>query len=156
MPIGGTAGVQPAGSNSIPYRDLVRGMHYLLPSGQEVAAYIGVPPIAPTTVIDPTVVPGYENGTPLWFYILHETFLSNQGSPTIDDFDNTGTLGDFENVALGPVGARICADVFLKLLELDPLSDIAQGWQPTPPIAPAPGQFGIEDLLVFAGVAERP
>jgi hypothetical protein len=29
-------------------------------------------------------------------------------------------------------------------------------WQPSAPIAPAPGQFGIADLAVFAGVAVRP
>jgi hypothetical protein len=35
-------------------------------------------------------------------------------------------------------------------------SKTSKRWLPEPPIAPAEGQFGIEDLLVFAGVAVRP
>ena len=69
----------------------------------------------------------------------------------MDDFDNTGTAGDFTQVALGPVGARICAGVFARML-----SPELSWWQPRPPIAPAHGQFTIEDLLVFAGVSTRP
>ena len=156
LPIGGPAGAADSGSNSIAYRDLVRGHFYLLPSGQDVAAAYGLAPLDPATVIDPSVAPGFGSGTPLWFYILYETYAQNQGSPTTDDFDNTGTAGDFQQVALGPVGARICADVFLRLLELDNRGILDGSFQPQPPIAPQPGQFGIEDLLVFAGVAARP
>ena len=156
LPIGGPSGAAPSGSNSIAYRDLVRGLFYLLPSGQDVAAAYGITPIAPTTVIDPSVAPGFANGTPLWFYVLYETYAQNTGSPVINDFDNTGTAGDFTQVSLGPVGARICTDVFLRLLNIAGLGVLSGRFQPAPPIAPVAGQFGIEDLLVFAGVAARP
>jgi hypothetical protein len=155
MPIGGPSGVAPSGSNSVAFRDLIRGFRYLLPSGQDVASAYGIPPIDPDTVISPSVAPGFSAGTPLWFYILYETFAANRGSPVIDNFDNTGTAGDFTQVALGPVGARICTDVFLRLLQLDG-NGVPGLFVPKPPIAPAAGQFGIADLLVFAGVATRP
>ena len=105
--------------------------------------------------INPAQVPGFSGGTPLWFYVMYEAFAQNAGGPTIDDFDNTGTAGDLEAVALGPVGARICTDVFLRLLQLDG-HGVPGSFTPQPPIAPSAGQFGIEDLLVFAGVATRP
>ena len=156
LPIGGPAGAAPSGSNSIAYRDLVRGHFYLLPSGQDVAAALGVPPIDPATVIDPSVAPGFTSGSPLWFYILYETYAQNKNSPVVNDFDNTGTANDFTQVALGPVGARICTDVFLRLLEIDNRGILNGRFQPQPPLAPAAGQFGLADLLVAAGVASRP
>jgi hypothetical protein len=157
LPAGANAGdAVPSGSNSIAYRDLVRGYFYLLPSGQDVARALGVTPIPPTTAIDPSVVPGFEGGTPLWFYVLHETFRQNSNSPVINDFDNTGTAGDFTQVSLGPVGATVCARVFAEILAGDPEGIIHKRFTPAPPIAPAAGQFQIEDLLVFAGVAKRP
>lgn len=152
MPIGGPAGVQPAGSNSIAYRDFVRAHHYLLPSGQDVARAYGLTPADPRTVIDPGVVPGFETGTPLFFYVLWEAQNQNRGGPTVDNFDGTGTAGNLQQVALGPVGARICADVLLRLIELDPQGITHGNFSPAPPIAPAPGQFRIADLLRFAGV----
>ena len=156
LPIGRQAGAsQPSGSNSIPYRDLVRGYFYQLPSGQDVAAAYGLTPADPTAVIDPAVVPGFETGTPLWFYVMWEAQNQNKNGPVVNDFDNTGTANDLEAVALGPVGARICADVLLKLLMLDS-NGVPGNFTPQPPVAPAPGQFGIEDLLVYAGVASRP
>ncbi len=151
MPIGGPAGVQPTGSNSIQYRDFVRGHFYLLPSGQDVAAAYGLTPIPPGTAI-PASIPGFANGTPLFFYVLYEAFVQNQGSPAIDNFDATGTAGDFTGAQLGPVGARIVADVILRLMKINADGVFAGGFSPAPPIAPAAGQFGLADLLRFAGV----
>jgi Animal haem peroxidase len=151
LPIGGPSGAQPSGSNSIQYRDFVRGFFYQLPSGQEVAAAYGLSPIDPTVAI-PTSIPGFSAGTPLFFYVLYEAYLNNQGGATTNDFDNTGTANDLEQAQLGPVGARICADVLLRLIELDPNGILQLPFTPMPPIAPEPGQFGIADLLRFAGV----
>ena len=151
MPIGGPSGVQPAGSNSIQYRDFVRGHFYLLPSGQDVAGAYGLTPIPPGTAI-PASIPGFDQGTPLFFYVLYEAFAQNQGSPSVDNFDNTGTAADFTNVLLGPVGARIVADVILRLMKINANGVFAGGFSPAPPIAPAAGQFGLADLLRFAGV----
>ena len=150
MPIGGPSGVQPSGSNSIQYRDLIRGHFYLLPSGQDVAAAYGIAPIDPATAI-PSSIPGFSSGTPLFQYVLYEAFVNNQGSATTDNFDNTGTNADFQQAQLGPVGARICVDVLLRLLEQDG-NGVPGNWVPEPPVAPAPGQFRISDLLRFAGV----
>jgi hypothetical protein len=41
--------------------------------------------------------------------------------------------------------------VLLKLLELDS-NGVPGNWMPQPPVAPAPGQFGISDILRFAQV----
>jgi heme peroxidase len=150
MPIGGPSGVQPAGSNSIQYRDFVRGFFYQLPSGQDVATAYGLTPIPPGQAI-PSSIPGFSTGTPLFLYVLYEAFLNNASSATTSDFDNTGTAGDFQQAQLGPVGARICVDVLLKLLMQD-ANGVPGSWTPEPPIAPVAGQFRISDLLKFAGV----
>jgi hypothetical protein len=153
MPIGGPSGVAQTGSNSIAYRDLVRAYFYQMPSGQDVARSLGIRPISPTTAISPSTAPGFTEGTPLWFYVLYETFLQNQGSSTVDDFDNTGTADDFNQVSLGPVGAWVNTVMFLNMLQPAVLDG---SFTPKPPIAPARGQFAIEDLLVFSGQAKRP
>jgi Animal haem peroxidase len=150
LPIGGPSGAQPSGSNSIQYRDFVRGLFYLLPSGQDVATAYGLTPIPPGQIV-PSSIPGFGSGTPLFLYVLYEAFANNQGSATTDDFDNTGTNADFQQAQLGPVGARICVDVLLRLLELDS-NGVPGSFTPAPPVAPAAGQFGISDLLRFAGV----
>ena len=59
-------------------------------------------------------------------------------------------------MSFGPVGARINTDVFLKILELDNKGILDGKFQPAPPIAPAPGQFTLADLLVFSGQASYP
>lgn len=151
LPIGGPSGAQPSGSNSIQYRDFVRGLFYLLPSGQDVATAYGFTPIDPTVIV-PSSIPGFSTGTPLFLYVLYEAYLNNQGSATTDDFDNTGTNADFQQAMLGPVGAHICVDVLLSLIDLDPHGITHGNFSPAPPIAPAAGQFGIADLLRFAGV----
>jgi hypothetical protein len=151
LPIGGPSGAQPSGSNSIQYRDFVRGFFYQLPSGQDVATAYGLTPISPATAI-PASIPGFSSGTPLFFYVLYEAFANNQGSPVVNDFDNTGTAGDFTQAQLGPVGARICVDVLLRLIDTDPHGITHGNFSPTPPVAPAAGQFSIADLLTFAGV----
>ena len=149
IPIGGPAGAEASGSNVLGFRNMVRGFFYGLPSGQDVAAALGVPVISPGDVMAGSqatagkILPGFETGTPLWFYVLAESELAG------------GTR-------LGPVGARIVADTFLGILKADPdglLHDNSPEhgrWQPQPPIAPAPGRFGIADAVVFAGLAARP
>jgi hypothetical protein len=148
LPIGGPSGAEPSGSNVLAFRNLLRGFFYGLPSGQDVARKMGESVIAPgdalpDAVDNSPVSAGFANGTPLWYYVLREA--ENGGGKT-----------------LGRVGARIVADSFLGVLKADPdalLHDNSNAngkFQPMPPIAPAPGQFGIEDLLVFAGVAIRP
>ena len=81
-----------------------------------------------------------DDRTPLWFYILREA----------DVFEN--------GARLGPVGARIIAEVFIGLLEGDKLSYLAQepDWEPSFPTIDASKtgeDFTIIDMLKFAGVA---
>jgi len=152
LPIGGPSGAQPSGSNSLMFRDFIRAFFYQMPSGQDVARAYGLTPIAPGTAIDPTVIPGFEDGTPLLFYVGYEAFLQNQGVTTVDNFDGTGTAGNNTQAMLGPVGARICTDVLLRLLQVDKGGAIASNFKPAAPIAAADGSFGLADLLRFAGV----
>ena len=78
--------------------------------------------------------------TPLWFYVLREADRVEDGN------------------ALGPVGARIVAEVLIGLLQGDRGSYLAQDpdWKPTLPTIEASRQgkdFLMIDLLRFAGVA---
>jgi hypothetical protein len=148
LPIGGPAGAEPSGSQVLPFRNLLRGFFYGLPSGQDLSARLGEAVIAPgdalpDAVDDSAVSAGFSAGTPLWYYLLREAELGG-------------------GLALGRTGARIVADAFLGSMTADKdgllhdNSKTSRRWLPEPPVAPARGQFGIEDLLVFAGVATRP
>jgi hypothetical protein len=148
LPIGGPSGAEPTGSTILPFRNMLRGFFYGLPSGQDVAAKMGETVIAagdalPDSVDIASVSAGFTSGTPLWFYCLREAELGG-------------------GLQLGRVGARLVADPFLGVLAADQdgllhdNSPTSRRWLPEPPIAPAEGTFGIEDLLTFAGVAQRP
>lgn len=107
---------------SLAMRNLVRGWRLQLPSGQAVAARMGVE----------TRVPGSPE-LPLWRYILDEAQLEHDG------------------IRLGEVGARIVAETFIGLLHGDPASylRIAPKWQPElPKIGP---RFEMRDIIQFAG-----
>ena len=82
--------------------------------------------------------PGWGREAPLWFYILKEA-----------------ELPPYSAERLGPVGGRIIAEVLIGLLQRDPNSYLYldSSWKPTPPIAPATGQFSFVDLLRYAGAA---
>jgi len=108
--------------------DLLRGKALGLPSGEAVARAMG------------TGVPDAELGlvapTPLWYYLLREAEVVNEGR------------------RLGPTAATIVAEVFVGLLEGDSASFLraAPNWVPTLPGA-EPGRFTVVDLLRFAGMA---
>ena len=76
-----------------------------------------------------------ERSTPLWFYILKEAELVENG------------------LRLGPVGGRIVGEVFIGLLKADDTSYLSARphWTPLLPSA-TPGEFHMTDLLTFAGV----
>ena len=119
-----TGAVDEAAYKSLAVRDLLRGDTTGLPSGEEVAELLGVPPLTEGT---------WPGGTPLWFYVLKESEVFGDGD------------------RLGPVGGRIVAEVLLGLLRADPASylSLEPGWQPT---LPANGEtFGLTDLLIPDG-----
>ncbi|WP_207926204.1 peroxidase family protein [Actinocrispum wychmicini] len=115
---------------SLVVRNLLRSEAQGLPSGQDVARKIGEIPLTDREL--DTTGPIY-----LWYYILKEAEVRAGGAH------------------LGPVGSRLVAEVLIGLLDADPTSYRAAypAWQPT--LATDPGQFGIVDLLRFAGVVPR-
>ena len=128
-------GAEASGSNVLGFRNMVRAKFYNMASGQAVATAMGLTPIPASQITTPGAFGGaFDAETPLWYYILAESKIAYDGEK------------------LGPVGARIVGDVFLRVLDL--VND--KGFTPRPPLAPATGQFTMADFLVEAGVATRP
>ena len=128
-------------------RNLRRGLALGLPSGQGMANQFG---IAPMTAAQLTSgLPAAEvavlnssgglllNRTPLWYYVLREAAVLGGGNQ------------------LGPVGGRIVAETFVRILKRDASSylNAAGGFTPMLPSA-APGNFTVADLVAFAGVTQ--
>jgi len=81
--------------------------------------------------------PSFVHSTPLFYYVLKEAELREDG------------------LRLGPVGARIVAEVFIGLLQLDPNSylSVQPSWVPTLPTHDrTPQSFRMIDVLTFARV----
>lgn len=113
---------------SLATRDLVRGEGTGLPSGEAVARLIGA------VVLNEDELGlrrhGWTGETPLWLYILRESFACHDGD------------------RLGEVGGRIVAEVLHGVIAADPESYLAleSDWSPT---LPARGEtFRLTDLLV--------
>ena len=131
---GPAPGMPTDGVQSLASRNLMRHVNFGLPSGQMIARVLGVRVLTPEEMEE--VHPfGLERRTPLWFYILKEAELLENG------------------LRLGPVGSHIVGEVFIGLLRADDESFIAArpNWRPVLPSA-TPGDFRITDLLSFAGV----
>jgi hypothetical protein len=122
---------------SLPIRNLVRGVSVGLPSGQAVAARMRLPVLTPDQIAggpDGQVAraQGFDRVSPLWYYVLKEAQLAGGG------------------LRLGPVGSRILAEVFVGLLQGDRASFLARepGWRPTLPRV-ALDTFTMADLLTL-------
>lgn len=135
----------------LPQRTLLRHVTWSLPSGQAIAEHCGAPRLGPADFPELAVYDlGLESSSPLWYYVLKEAELVEGGA------------------RLGPVGARIVAEVLLGLLQLDRDSYLNAppgppgpattrgdtGWRPTLPTRSGvvSGEFSMVDLLTFAGV----
>jgi hypothetical protein len=122
---------------SLAQRNLLRHLTWQLPSGQELAGAMRSPVLSHRDLDELSGFGlGFERSTPLWYYVLAEAELMENG------------------LRLGPVGGRIVAEVVIGLLESDATSFLsAPGWRPT---LPAPhsgtGNFRMVDFLTFAGV----
>jgi hypothetical protein len=126
----------PAGEpQSLAQRNLLRHLTFKLPSGQAVAKAMKLPALHPSDLADMAPF-GLDTRTPLWFYLLREAQIKKSGE------------------TLGPIGARIVAEVFVGLMQGDPTSYLKQDseWTPSLPTASGVGKFFITDLLNFAGV----
>lgn len=128
-------------------RNLRRGLALGLPSGQAMATWFGMVPMTPaqlTSGLLPDEVNvlnanggALMNKTPLWYYILRESAVLEAGE------------------RLGPVGAKIVADTFIRILKRDADSYLNAS-SPFTPILPSAtaGDFTVADLLIFAGVTQ--
>jgi hypothetical protein len=124
---------------SLAQRNLLRSLALGLPSGQVMAQRIGVKVLRPEQLEDlRKLSPGFERSTPPWFYMLKEAELLSNGE------------------RLGPLGARIVAEVFIGVLQGDRQSFLNANPNWRPELANAKGQFTIVDLLKFAGAPLSP
>jgi hypothetical protein len=128
-------------------RNLRRGLALGLPSGQGVAKFFGVAPLTAAQLLsglppnEATVLNA--NGklllkrTPLWYYVLREAMVLHDGDQ------------------LGPVGGRIVAETFVRMLKRDGTSYLNVSGGFTPILTSAvPGDFTFADLVNFAGVTQ--
>lgn len=131
----------PGGGGNLALRNLQRGVMLGLPSGQDVANLMEIPnALTPDEIAsgaDGQVAKqhGLHKNTPLWYYILKEAQLRSSGK------------------RLGPVGARIVAEVFVGLIHGDKESYLwrkGQDWKPELP-SKVPGKFTMVDLLQLVG-----
>jgi hypothetical protein len=124
--------------DSLMQRNLLRCLTWQLPSGQRIAQEMGVPPLSNAELAELQAIrPSFVESTPLFYYILKEAQLREDG------------------LRLGPMGARIVAEVFIGLLQLDPDSylSVQPSWVPTLPTHDGtPESFRMIDFLTFAGV----
>lgn len=128
-------------------RNLRRGVALGLPSGQGMAGAFGVVPMTAAQLT--SGLPAAEvnvlnsssgvllNKTPLWYYVLREAAVVGGGNQ------------------LGPVGGRIVAETFIRILKRDASSylNAPGGFSPMLPSAAA-GDFTVADLVRFAGVTQ--
>ena len=139
LPMGSisTSRGEPLGPTSLATRNLLRHITWGIPSGQDVAARMGVDRLTARDLVDVNdIVPRLAGATPLWLYILREADVVEDG------------------MRLGPVGGRIVGEVFIGLLQMDPNSILTTGvgWRPTLASRVGTGDFFMADMLTAAGV----
>ena len=129
-------GLTPA---ALALRNLRRGKALGLPSGQHVAEAMCIKPLTGEELELGNLIDAFGKHSPLWFYILQEASKLMDGRQ------------------LGPVGARIVAEVLLGLLKGDPLSYLSTlpCWTPHLPRA-ADRTFTMADLIDFVGPSPVP
>ena len=121
---------------SLPARNLLRGHQLGLPSGQAVARLIGAPVVKPADLSRGTdgqaaKDAGLVQESPLWFYILKEAEVTQEGR------------------CLGPVGSRIVAEVFVGLLQADHESYLVRNPKFEPTFPQKGTKFEMADILRF-------
>jgi hypothetical protein len=132
-PLGDLPKVIAAHPRSLAQRNLLRGLFFGLPSGQEVANAMSVTPLSDADLGITSVSMDFTGNAPLWFYILKEAELQHDGR------------------RLGAIGGRIVAEVLLGLLAGDQHSYLSEqpGFTPAHFVAPN-GVFGMPELVRFA------
>ena len=134
----------------LPQRNLLRQLTWSLPSGQAVAAAMGLPALTATDLADiGSVYAPFATSTPLWYYILAESKIAAGG------------------LNLGPVAARIVTETLIGLLRADPASYLRAYPRFTPflgadcPMGPTPDtsitgnrSYTRAHFLYYAGVVQ--
>ena len=127
-------------------RNLLRGYQLALPTGQAVAAALGVAPLTEAELLagnraavnGALTAGGFIQSTPLWFYLLKEAEVRANGN------------------SLGEAGSRIVAETLIGQLRHDPGSylNVPGGWNPAQGVLLPDGEpiVTIKDLFRFAGV----
>jgi hypothetical protein len=119
-------------------RNLERHLQHDVASGQAIATKLGYTPLEPEHTAELKDL-GFHKSSPLWWYILKEALVRQQGQ------------------RLGEVGSRIVAEVFFGLLLSDPGSywTKQRDWKPEFPRRDGTTgtNFTMTDLLTFARVA---
>ncbi len=116
----------PGPESSLATRNLLRGNSFLLPGGDKVAELMNRPAAEVSDVMEKigTMSDGeITQGAPLWLYLLAEAEVIGRET----------TPGHFDKAeGLGPVGARMVAEVIIGLLELDEHSFLGsnRNWRP--------------------------
>jgi len=147
LPSGGESPQDASAASSLAVMNLKRGVKMRLPSGQDLAGFMGIEnPLTPDEIAtrhdgDVARAHGLDVATPLWFYILKEADLRSGG------------------LRLGPLGSLIVAETFIGLLQGDPDSFLARFpcWrlgQPIPGLSPALPAEWAEGLSFADLVAE--
>jgi hypothetical protein len=138
-----TARGEDVGPTSLATRNLLRHITWEIPSGQRVAAEMGVDLLSAADLSDVGHLGAdLDQSTPLFYYLLREADVVADG------------------LHLGPCGGRIVGEVFMALVEQDPDSYLnataANGatWSPTLPQrnGETGDDFTMADLLTIAGV----
>jgi hypothetical protein len=130
-----TGAVDERAYRSLAGRDLERGLATGLPSGEAIARLLGEAPLTEEEL--GLRMHGWRGETPLWLYVLRESFVRHSGD------------------RLGEVGGRIVAEVLYGLIAADSESFLAlePDWVPS---LPARGSaYELADLLVPPDL-ERP
>jgi hypothetical protein len=156
---------KPGDVSSLASRNLLRGMMLGLPSGQDVARYMDIEPIeddqlrvgkAIVDELDKTgnsildVSKRFAGNAPLWYYVLAEAQWvwtnAARAASNLSDVDRNAIP-----VRLGPVGARIVAEVLIGLLVGDKRSVLwqAPNWKPN---LGKNGEFSMPDLIQVSGL----
>ncbi|WP_369371938.1 heme peroxidase family protein [Promicromonospora sp. Populi] len=126
-------------------RNLLRGYMLAIPTGEAVAAELGVRALTPEQLrqnASPEVSAALDDleGTPLWYYVLKEAEVQGNGN------------------FLGEVGSRILVETFVYLLRLDDESYLrrpGRDWTPAYGVRFEDRRLitTLPDLLAFAGVS---
>jgi hypothetical protein len=134
---------------SLATRNLLRGYLLSIPTGQAVAAAMGVQPLSRSELRrnnSDAVNQALQNGgflehTPLWYYVLKEAEVRANGN------------------SLGELGSRIVAETQIGIMRGDPssyLNDGSGGWDPSKGVQLPDGGgpiVTIRDFFAFADLA---